>query len=196
MNTFISHGPVQINVERGTCASDIPDDCVLPRGSGRRCWSTLLKVGGALVALMIGAATVLHVAELAASAVAWFLTVAAELAASSIAWITSTFAWIVSMSTVVCTWTVRLVLGGWLVGRAAELYLLIERALGGGPWRLILFSNFFGRRAIEVQLCPQADPPEHDSPTPQLAAGKSHTLAACDTRKAFATRRQPTSSLT
>jgi hypothetical protein len=150
---------------------------------------TLLKVGGALVALVIGAATVLHVAELAANAVAWFSSVVAALAARLVAWITGTFAWIVSMSTVVCMWIARLVLGGWLVGRAAELYLLIERALGGGPWRLILVSKFFGQRAIEVQLCPQPEPPPQASSPLQLAAGEACGLATIDARKAFASKR-------
>lgn len=200
MNTIIS-GPVQISVERdlnihggGACASDVPDDCVLPRGSGS--WSIPLKVGGALVALVIGTATVLHAAELAAQAGAWCFSVVAALAASMVAWITSTVALIVSMSTVVCVWTVRIVLGGWMVGRAAELYLLIERALGGGPWRLIIVSKLFGQRRVEVEveLCPQPELPQRASSMPRLAAGKSRGLAAINTREAFTSKRQePTS---
>lgn len=198
MNTFFS-GPVQINVERdlnihggGSCASDIPDDCVLPRGGGNRSWSIPLKVGGALVALVIGVAAVLYVAAFAAHAVAWLLSVVAALAASTVAWITSTVALIVSMSTVVCVWIVRIVLGGWMVGRAAELYLLVERALGGGPWRLIIVSKLVGQRRIEVEveLCPQAEPPQRASSTPRLAAGKSRGVAAINTREAFASNRQ------
>lgn len=186
MNTFISHGPVQINVERGTCASDIPDDCVLPRRGGKR--PTLLKVGAALVALLLGAAIVLRVAELTAHAVFWFLSEVDELAASMVAWITNVVVLTVSMSIVVCTWIVRIVLGGWMVGRAAELLLLLERALGGGPWRLILFSKLFATRCseVEVQLCPQPEPPQCASSTPQLAAGESRGLAAIDAREAIA----------
>ena len=199
MNTFISHGPVQIiNAER-TCAADIPDDCVLLRGSAKRSWSTLLKIGSALGALVIGVATVLHVAELAAIAVAGFLGAVEALAADMVARLTSTVTWIVSTSTTVCWWLVRLVLGGWMVGRAAEFYLLLERWLGGGPRRLIIVSKLFAQRRIEVEvevaLRPQPEPPQQASSTPQLAAGKSRELAAINSRGAFAAKRQePTSS--
>jgi len=190
VNTFIAHGPVQIiNAER-TCAADTPDDCVLPRRSGeRRGLSTLLKVVGALVALVIGAAVVLRAAELTAHAVFWFLSEVNALVASMVAWITNTVALTVSMSTVVCTWIVRIVLGGWMVGRAAELYLLIERALGGGPWRLILLSRLFGRRGVEVELRPQPEPLQRAAATPQLAAGNSSGLAERRT-SAFASKRR------
>jgi hypothetical protein len=182
VNTFIAHGPVQIiNAER-TCSTDTPDDCVLPRRSGERRGLTLLKVVGALVALVIGAAVALRAAELTAHAVFWFLSEVNALVASMVAWITNTVALTVSMGTVVCTWIVRIVLGGWMVGRAAELYLLIERALGGGPWRLILLSRLFGLRGVEVELRPQPEPLQCTSATPQLAARNSSGLAAGDAR--------------
>jgi hypothetical protein len=152
---WVSNGPVQINVGRDLHIHGCGGRAELPDDiappSGRSGWS-LAKIIGVVIAVAVCVPIALAGAALAATVIA-----------------------------AICTTALGAVIVLWIVGRSAELLLLLEDALGGGRWRLAIVSSLMGQSQVEVV----EQPPQPRTPTAkQLGPGNPRELVQLNQREA------------